>query len=494
MKNGLNIKCKLLFLMLWTFMFTLTKAQSSLAFYPLTHQFNSFDYNPAFLTSHEKFTFSIFPLGGTSLGFNNQEVIRSMATKFFQGALSNQDYKDASNNMMSKSSFRQNLESTLLSFTYRSDIGFFNFRIKDSEYFLASLKGDIIKFIFKSGIQSAVVDQIQSLPAQSAHYREYSLGYTYKSKYERFTAGIRAKLYFGKYALFSNISGSIQNKSTGYVLKTSGLLNISFPSNTIYSPNDSTNAIYFKSSKISEYLSNSSNLGMGVDLGINYHVTSVLTFSMSMIDLGKINWKSNVYSRSLVSKNDQSLSPYQTKTQGGVQTITKTGNDPYSDKFVSSDFGDENNTTFSKPLPTSLYAGIKYQLNPGLSIDITDKFVAAKNLSYNSLATTATFDINKKLSICTGYLMIADALFNIPFALLYQGNFGQVFLGTDNLTSIVFPSSADYFGISFGACFYLFKNRNQSRKVSDDNPFYSPRKNTKSWKTGLIMNEDSNYQ
>jgi len=474
-------------------MFTLTKAQSSLAFYPLTDQFNSFDYNPAFLTSHEKFTFSIFPLGGTSLGFNNQEVIRSMATKFLQGALSNQDYIDAFNNIMSKSSFRQNLESTLLSFTYRSDIGFFNFRIKDSEYFLASLKGDITKFIFKSGSQSAVVDQIQSLSAQSAHYREYSLGYTYKSKYERFTAGIRAKLYFGKYALFSNISGSIQNKSTDYVLKTSGLLNISFPSNTIYNPTDSTNAYYFKSSKIFEYLFNSGNLGMGVDLGINYHVTPVLTFSMSMIDLGKINWKSNVNSRGLNKEFTLPPSSYLHNTQGGVQTIAKTGNDPYFDTFDFRTF-DYVYNTFSKPLPTSLYAGIKYQLNPGLSIDITDKFVAAKNLSYNSLATTATFDINKKFSICTGYSMIADASFNIPFALLYQGNFGQVFLGTDNLTSMVFPSSADYAGISFGACFYLFTHRNLSQDASDYNTFYKPRKIIKNPKTGLIMNEDSNYQ
>ena len=234
---------------------------------------------------------------------------------------------------------------------------------------------------------------------------------------------------------------------------------------------------------------------MGVDLGINYHVTSVLTFSMSMIDLGKINWKSNVNSRDL-NKEFPPLPPLSYLppiTQGGVQTIKKTENDPYFNKFDFRTFYDDY-TTFSKPLPTSLYAGIKYQLNPGLSIDITDKFVAAKNLSYNSLATTATFDINKKLSICTGYLMIADALFNIPFALLYQGNFGQVFLGTDNLTSMVFPSSAEFAGISFGACFYLFTHRNLSQDAPDNTPFYKPRKIIKNPKTGLIMNEDSNYQ
>lgn len=492
MKNSLSFKRKLLFLIFWTFMFTMTKAQSSLAFYPLTKLFNSFDSNPAFLSSPEKFTFSIFPLGGTSLGYNNQEVIRNMTSKFFQGSIDNQDYKKDFNDILSQSSFHQSLESSLLSFTYRSDIGFFNFRIKESEYFLAKAKGDLTEFIFKSDVQRAVIDQTQSLPAQSAHYREYSLGYSYQSRHKRFTAGIRAKLYFGKFAFFSNISGSIQNKFNDYILKTSGLINISFPTNTIYNPKDSSNTFDFSSSKIFHYLLNSGNPGMGVDLGINYHVTPDLSFSMSVIDLGKIKWKSNVISRILDEEYLLDNSTYQTSTEGGVRTITKNGDYTYSESFDFSKLAIDS-TTFSKPLPTSIYAGIKYKVNPGFSMDITDKYVAVKDLGYNSLSVTASIDLNKKLSISTGYSMIADALFNIPLALLYQGYFGQIFLGTDNLTAIALPSSAQYAGISFGACFYLFTNRNLTQDASDYTPFYKPRKIIKNHRTGLILNEDSNY-
>jgi hypothetical protein len=465
----------------------MTKAQSSLAFYPMTKQFNSSDFNPAFLTSPEKFTFSIFPLGGTNVGYNNQKVINKMTSKFLNGAITNQDYTDAVNNIVDQTTFHQNFESTLLSFTYHSDIGFFNFRIKDSEYFLASVEGNLPKFFFNSGVQTAVINQIQHLPAEAAHYREYSLGYAYQSRTNKFTAGIRAKLYFGKSAFFSNISGSIQNNSTDYVLKTSGIANISFPVNTIYNPNVSTNSLNFNSSKINDYLFNSGNRGMGVDLGINYHVNTDLTFSMSIIDLGKISWKSNINSRDFDTEWVLPKSSYQINTVGGIQTITKNGNSSYSDTFNFSTLPHDS-STFSKPLPTSIYAGMKYQFNTVLSMDVTDKYVAIKGLGYNSLSMTASYDINKKMSITAGYSIIADAFFNFPLALLYQGNFGQIYLGTDNITSIVSSSTSQFAGISFGACFYLFTHRNFNLKAQDNTPFYRPRKIVKNHSTGLIMN------
>lgn len=491
MKNGLNFKRKLVVLMLWTFMCSWAKAQPNLAFYPLEDQFNSFDYNPAFLTSREKFTFSIFPLAATTVGYNNQEVIRDMTSKFIDGVITNDDYKNAFNKMINQSSFLQNAESSLLSFTYRSKIGFFNFRIKDSEYFIATVEGGITKFIFKPEISSVIIDQIQTLRAQTSHYREYSLGYSYKSRNKRLTSGIRAKLYFGKFAFFSNISGSIQRDPgslNDYILKASGLVNISFPENTIKTPEGSKTTYGFSNSKIRDYVFNTGNPGMGVDLGIKYQYTPELTLSISIIDLGKINWKSNLHTRKI--DQEYELSNYEISPNG--QTITKTNLSSYSDTINFSLFSLDS-AAFSRPLPMSLYGGIKYQVNPGFSLSITDRYVVVKDLNYNSLSVSANFDVSKKLSISTGYSMIADSYFNIPLALLVRGNRGQFFLGTDNLTSIVFPSLGEFAGISFGACFYLFTRRDLSMKPSDLTPFYRPRKIIKRRNSGLIINERPEY-
>ena len=489
MKNRLNSRCKLLFLMFWTFLFTVAKAQPNLAFYPLEDQFNSFDYNPAFLTSPEKFTFSLAPLAGMHVGYNNQRLINSLVSKFLKGVITNQDYKNVFTSMVNQNYFQQDIEGSWLSFTYRSEKGFFNFRIKDSEYFLAKVEGDATKFIFNSDITSTVIGKIQHLPAQSAHYREYSLGYAYESPSKRLKAGIRGKLYFGKFAFFSTISGSIQedpNAPNNFHLRTSGVLNISFPDNTIETPNDTTNTIVFSSSTIFRYLLNSGNPGLGVDLGINYQLSPELSFSASIIDLGKINWKSNLNSRSLNDTYPLDPGTYNVSNVGGVPTINKIGEFTYSDSFDFSRLS-HFESSFSKPLPLKLYAGVKYQVDPRFSLSLTDKYVVIKDLSYNNIAVTASFDVNKKLSLSSGYTFMGGSYFNIPLGLLYQGNFSQIFLATDNLTSFLFPSYAEYAGFSFGVCFYLFTRKNLYLKPSDETPFYRPRKIIKNRKSGLII-------
>jgi len=150
----------------------------------------------------------------------------------------------------------------------------------------------------------------------------------------------------------------------------------------------------------------------------------------------------------------------------------------------------------------TLYTGIKYQVYPHIALGITDRYSVVKDLNYNSLSFTASFDVNKKLSISTGYSMIAYSYFNIPLAFLWKRNFGQIFLGTDNLTAMVLPSLADYAGISFGACFYLlnkqnrhlkgpdYTNRNLFGKPSEETPFYKPRKIIKNSKNGSIIKSD----
>lgn len=54
---------RIIILLLFQIVLTLhVKAQTNMAFYPIENQFNSYNYNPAFLTSKGQFTFSIFPL------------------------------------------------------------------------------------------------------------------------------------------------------------------------------------------------------------------------------------------------------------------------------------------------------------------------------------------------------------------------------------------------------------------------------------------------
>jgi hypothetical protein len=289
------------------------------------------------------------------------------------------------------------------------------------------------------------------------------------------------------------MEGSIQkapDPSNDYVLRTSGLLNISFPENTIVSEEDSKIDLS-DSKKISDYLFNAGNPGIGVDLGFRYQVLPDLSVSLSVIDFGKIWWKTKLNSRSLDKDyRFEDGTTFAIDTVEGVPRITKISNYTYSDQFDFSRL-DRDSASFSKPLPTTIYTGIKYQLSPSISLSLHDRLILLKDLNYNSFSVAATLKVNEKLSISSGYSAIGGSYLNFPLAFLYQGDFGQIYLGTDNLASVVPLSEDDFAGISFGACFYLFAKRNLDLKGSDLLPFYKPRKVIRNRKSGILMKANS---
>lgn len=464
------------------------QAQSNLSFYPLDDHFNAFDYNPAFLKSPEKFTLSIFPMAGMNLILNNQDLFREAAKKSINGVISETYYRDLFNRSLDRSSFHENVDVTFLNFTYGSKKGFFNFRIKDRQFWDASIKGEVTNFIFKTDIHSATIDKVQHFPVKAMHYREYSLGYSFTSADKRLSAGVRGKLYFGKFAFYSYIDGSITplTQGDGYGLSTKGMVHISFPHETLNSSNGDTYTINLNNASIKDYLFNSGNMGAGVDLGIVYKINPTLSFSMSVTDLGRINWKNNLNSRDMDKEFILNAPSYYVSSISGVPTITKKEIFAYSDSF---DFFDlkTDSSSFHTNLPTTIYAGLKYLVNPGLSVSVTDRYVAIKNLGYNSLSMEANMDLNKKLATSIGYSIIGNSYFNIPMALLLKQSYGQVYIGTDNLLFLVSPKKADNASASFGICFYLFTHRNLLLKRIDYLPFYQPRKTIKSRRSGLII-------
>jgi hypothetical protein len=470
------------------------KAQTNLSFYPLNDQFNSSSFNPAFLNSPQKFTFSMFPLGGTSIGYDNQEVIKGLVKEYLLGITTDDDYKKVLKSITDRSSFIQNIETTLLTFTFRSRIGFFNFRIKENQNFSASLKGELTSFIFNTDIQSATINQIQNMPSQAMHYREYSIGYSLPVGEHKFTAGIRAKVYFGKGAFDSGLSGSIQNNSPNYILRAVGKVNISIPEFQKNKSGEGNNMASTSGSNAMSYLMNSGNTGLGLDLGIKYQITPELNLSMSAIDLGKINWKTNLNSKNFDGSYQISSTDVTKKVAGETEIITKNFDHASFADTISNKFDlTYDRTAFSTQVPVNVYTSLQYHLNSKVKISIVDRYVLIKNMNYNSLAFLTGIDLNKELSVSTGYSIIGNSYTNLPLSLLYKKDFGQIYLGTDNLLSFIIPSISDFAGLTFGTCFYLFRNKGQLNTTSDDYPFYKPRKIRKNQKTGLLIKEYSVY-
>ncbi len=464
-----------------------------MAFYPIENQFNSSAYNPAFLTSKAQFTFSIFPLAGTNLGFNNQREILNLVSKLTSGLNKDTEYIDIIKDMVKQPTFNQKLESDLLTFTYRSPIGFMNFRIRENIATSASVKGPVSEFMILPEVSSVVVGQPQDIPIQFIHYREYSLAYSLPPVNRRLSAGIRAKLYFGKGVFSSVISGSIQNQSGTYLLKIGGKGYMSMPEDSVTNGYGSKNSLPSFSS-IGSYIMNSGNPGIGVDLGIKYKITPKISVSLSVIDLGKISWKTNLNSKIFDGEYSFKDTSITHRVEDGLEIISKTSDSvSFTNSFSNVFKLSYVKSRFSTSLPVTLFAGLSYQVNPTMKISLVDRYIRLKNMNHNSFFASATFDITKKLTVNTGYSIIGNAYNNIPLAVLFNPDFGQVFVGTDNILAFLAPSISEFSGITFGTSFYLFRKRKLYDPPTETFPFHRSKKVKRVPINGRILKETTEF-
>jgi len=475
MKTGLRTKRKLIVLVLLSILALLGNAQSNLVFYHTNDQFNSSNFNPAFLTSQQKFTFSIFPLSGMSVGYNNQQVVKDMLTSFLSGGIDKDNLTIVFKSLLKHDLFYQRFESSLLNFGYNSTIGSFDFRIKEVEQLRTGFKGPFSEFLTSTASQTIILNQAQLFPADAVHYREYSLGYAKEIIKNKLSVGLRAKIYFGKASAVSEVQGEVILKNGSYILETFGPIKTSIPmdmsigkDSILYGANLPQNF------SASTYLTNSKNIGAGIDLGFNYKINSRIVLSASITDFGKINWNNNLKTINYMGKYKL---PGKYIANAGSNFLTKTSAFNLDDVNVYELFKSTlDSNKYSTHLPTTFYVGLQYQINPALNIGLVDRFINSKGMNHNSFSLTANYDLNKKLTISTGYSTIGKAYNNIPFAILYNWGGGQSYFGTDNFLSFLLPSISDYTGITFGTCFFLFRPKVKYYNRDEYLPFYKERK------------------
>ena len=126
-------------------------------------------------------------------------------------------------------------------------------------------------------------------------------------------------------------------------------------------------------------------------------------------------------------------------------------------------------------------------------ISMVDRFIRLKDMNHNSFSIFAKFDVSKELTVNTGYSIIGSAYNNIPLAVQLNRDFGQIYVGTDNLLAFVVPSISEFSGITFGTSFYLFRKRSLYGSPTETFPFYKPKKVKRVPNSGRIMKEYTDF-
>ena len=465
----------------------LGKAQSNLVSYPAKDQFNSSDFNPAFLTNQHQYTFSIFPLAGMSIGYNDQYVVNKMLKNFLVGSKAPLDTNVLFNSLVKRDLFSQRFESTLLNFGYNSTFGSFSFRIKDVEQLMLNLNGNFSNFLVNPAYNTLIINQPQLFPVNMVHYREYSIGFAKEIIRNKLYVGVRTKLYFGKASLSSEIQGELVKENNIFYLRTSGSMKLSAPVNIVLDDSGILQPFVLDNNfSPVNYIFNSKNVGTGIDFGIIYKFNPRMELSVSIVDLGKINWKDN---SNEIFFNGEYEFPQEYTVGSNANSLTKSPNFANAAVNYYSLFKvNYNKTVYSTPLPTNFYFGLQYLLTPKLNIGLVDRYISMKGLTQSSFSVTSNYELSKKITLCTGYSVIGNSYFNVPFAILYKWDSGQSFFGTNNLLSFLPLTTAEFSGITFGTCFYLFNRRKKYNDQIQYLPFYMEKKDQSVTKKGLIYN------
>ena len=486
MNPGIKSKRIVVLLVMILITVSFVYGQSNLAFYFTRDQFNSSNYNPAYLTSQKKFTFSIFPVAGIDVGYNNPKALRNILKYFTDGKFAYETADTLFTDLLNHRLIQQRMEIGLLSFGYNSEIGSFNFRIKEIEHVTGNLQGQFSEFLINPSSQVIGINQSQRFPAVAMHYREYSVGYAKEIIERKLSVGIRAKLYFGKSSLSSDVEGGLLRYDNKFNLQTWGSLRISAPVEIVNSPDSILRSVSAKDQfTIGSYLMNSGNIGGGIDIGFDYKINSDITFSASLTDFGKIKWESDV--NSLIFTGRYDFTNEYIETISDDYLVKKREFSTKTTRLVNLVKNSKDPSVYSISLPANIYAGIDYQVSPKMRIGLVDRFISSKGMNLNSFSLIANYEANKKISFISGYSIIGTSFNNLPFAVFYKWNSGQTFIGTNNVLSFLVPSSSGFSGISFGTCFYLFTKKIKYEDQLEYRPFFEKKKPRPNSSKGLIF-------
>ena len=180
------------------------------------------------------------------------------------------------------------LNEEILSFGFKfKEKHYFNFSLTEKAFFRFSYPKDLIEFAYYGN--GALMDDelmIGNLRVNGSHYREYAFGYSMDYD-DKWNFGARAKLLFGKM--------NVNTKTSDISFYTeSNMFDITVSSNIQANwciPDELTDTLDDTEMDAKEYLLNSQNMGLGLDLGATYKYNDKWTFGLSVLDIGYIKWK-----------------------------------------------------------------------------------------------------------------------------------------------------------------------------------------------------------
>ncbi len=378
--------------------------------------------NPAFVPSY-KFSlglpFSSFYAGYTNNGFAYNDLVTRKDGKV------NADLTKWINKLPSKTYISPAISLDFLRLGIKINSKLYvtaNATIKSYSYFL--MPKDFAS-VFVEGNAPYVNSKINLSPAlESVSYLETALGASYQIN-PKLTMGGRLKILKG----IANITTQSSNMSIAvdenYYLTASADLSVKTSG-----INDITNSGYNFSKEFKNYMKNN---GVAIDVGATYRLLDKLTLNASLIDLGGINWKNNLYQYSL----DKSKANYTFSGINATDLVNGNANDymqAQTDSIKAHFKWQEGSTSsYRTALPTKMLLGGNYELVKNFNVGTV--FFAEKFQGRFSPGWTTSVNKNfgNAISTSLSYTLSNRSFNNFGAGLSFNMTPIQLYVIGDNL-------------------------------------------------------------
>ncbi|MFZ4739965.1 MAG: DUF5723 family protein [Bacteroidales bacterium] len=276
-------------------------------------------------------------------------------------------------------------------------------------------------------------------------YTEIALGFSREIN-KKLTLGVRFKYLIGIVNIYTEKSNILLTTDAGNYALTASSDFLIYSS----SPFDSLQSIDKQIKKLKPSNIND-NTGYAFDFGGEYRLNKRWTFGLSIIDLGSINWKSNVKEYRSKNPNKQFVFngiDINEAFPGGKLDSTVFNN--LIDSLKETVGIDEyNGTSYRAPLKTKLFTSVAFSLSPNDRFGLLMRNDFA-NKSVNTLISVSyNRNIGKWFAITLSNTFVSGNIFNPGAGFNLNIGFMQFYMIGDHFSSL-YAADMKNFGMHFG--------------------------------------------
>jgi len=371
------------------------------------------------------------------------------------------------------------LGTSLFSMGFRTGIGFFSLdvttRVDGDVYY----PGDLARLVLE-GADEGETYTLDGTGVDLSAFDEVSLGWS-GAIGNSIQIGLRGKMLFGVGNLNTNRSDlSVSTSEELWNIRSHMEYHASLPFAEVIYDNDGMiediiideELENLNPGAIARTAFNMNNLGLGLDLGIDFRPSDRWLLSASVLDIGYIRWTDEVHKVSYITDYDftsQEIDPFEF-------TDDFTFNDWIDSTF--SEIGDSlagaleftPGGIYSRRLNTKLFVGASWYATPNINFGLLSRTDFLKESVVEQLTASANFRAGRFLNFTLSYSYINSYFKNFGAGISFNAGPLNIYVVSDNtLNALLWPQEVQsanlWFGMNFAVGYKQFTKDDLDRPL-----------------------------